>query len=105
VTRRIISYHKIQQDTDRIARTAVNVVVCGYSARSTRLCFTDRQWTVTDRRLNYRPRSTVTDLLGLQVFDAPLVHCGRCGRYVNDLNGYISVMRANQACCRVISRG
>jgi hypothetical protein len=42
VTRRIISYHKIQQDTDRIARIAVNVVVCGYSVRSTWLCFTDR---------------------------------------------------------------
>jgi hypothetical protein len=61
------------------------------------LCF-------TDRRRNYRPQSTVTDLLGLQGFHAPLVHCGRCGRYLDALHGYISVMRANEACCQVILR-
>ena len=65
MTRRIISYHKIQQDTDRIARIAVNVVVCGHSVRSTRLCFTDRQWTVTDRHDEYRPR---TDRLEMSRF-------------------------------------
>ncbi len=43
--------------------------------------------------------------LGLQGFYAPLVHCGRCGRYLDGLHGYISVMRANEGCCQVICRG
>jgi hypothetical protein len=49
---------RTSQSTARIARTAINVVICGYFVRSIMLCFTDRQWTVTDRRLKYRPRST-----------------------------------------------
>ena len=87
-----------------MARMAVNVVVCGYSVRLTMLCFTDRQWTVTDRRRDYRPRSTVTDLLGWQGFHAPLVHCSRCGRYVNDLYGYIGLVQVNEGCYQAISR-
>ena len=42
------------------------------------------------------------DLLSLQVF-YPLRDPR--GRYVNDLYGYSSVMRANEGCCQVISRG
>ena len=49
--RRTIFCRNVRQSTDRIARTAMNVVICGYFVRSIMLCFTDRQWTATDRRL------------------------------------------------------
>lgn len=34
---------RTSHDTARIARTAMNVVICGYFVRSIMLCFTDRQ--------------------------------------------------------------
>ena len=54
MTRRIISYHKIQQDTDRIARIAVNVAVCRvFFAVDTKHCLP----TARDR---YRPPRQVS---------------------------------------------
>jgi hypothetical protein len=63
------------------------------------------------RRRLYRPQlvdiaraSTVKDLLGLQGSYSLRGPRGRCGRYLDVLYGYISLVQANEACCRVISR-
>jgi hypothetical protein len=48
--------------------------------------------------------STAPDLLGLLVFRILFDDRGRCGRYVNDLYGYIGVVRVYEGCCQVISR-
>jgi hypothetical protein len=48
--------------------------------------------------------STVKDLLVLQVFYPLRGARGRCGRYINDLYGYIDIVQVNRACCLLISR-
>jgi hypothetical protein len=101
----MIHMHKSPQSIDRIDRTVRKALISRVFVRAVLSRSIDRQWTITDRSRKYRPQSTVTDLLGLQVFDAPLVHCGRCGRYLDGLYGYISIMQANGACCQIIPRG
>jgi hypothetical protein len=56
VTRRMISYHKIQQDTARIDRITGIVAICRAFVRALLSKGIDRQWTVTDRHDKYRPR-------------------------------------------------
>jgi hypothetical protein len=63
------------------------------------------------RRWLYRPQfididrvSTVKDLLRLQDFHLLNDSRGRCGRYVNDLYGYIGVVQVNEGCYQAISR-
>jgi hypothetical protein len=66
---------------------------------------------IEPRRRLYRPQfididrvSTVKDLLGLQIFHLLNDSRGRCGRYFNDLYGYIGVVRVNEDCYQAISR-
>ena len=54
--RRMISRHKIQQNTDRIARAARNADVCRTFLRAVLLGVIDPQRMVTDRHDKYRPR-------------------------------------------------
>jgi hypothetical protein len=54
--RSMILLHKIQQNTDRIARITMSVVVSRTFSRATLWEVIDRQWTVTDRHDKYRPR-------------------------------------------------
>src|ERR687897_804073 len=78
-------------------------------------CGNLQEFRAVDTTLRYRPRedyyrpplgvSTAKDLLGLQVFYPLHGPRGRCGRYVNDLYGYIGVVQVNEGCCQVISRG
>jgi hypothetical protein len=64
-----------------------------------------RERTFIDRRRKYRPHTDQVGIGGLAGLFPSNGHRGRCGRYVNDFYGYISVMRANEACCQIISRG
>jgi hypothetical protein len=52
----MIFRHKIQQNTDRIARTLINAPVCRTFLRSVLLWVIDPQGMVTDRHYKYRPR-------------------------------------------------
>jgi hypothetical protein len=52
----MIQYRKSWQNTDRIARTAMNVPVCRTFLRAVLLWVIDPQRMVTDRSRNYRPR-------------------------------------------------
>jgi hypothetical protein len=52
----MIQYRKSWQNTDRIARTAMNVPVCRTFLRSVLLWVIDPQRMVTDRHVKYHPR-------------------------------------------------
>jgi hypothetical protein len=55
VTRRMISYPKIQQNTARSARTAMNVVICKAFLRSVLSIVYRPPGIITDRSHKYRP--------------------------------------------------
>jgi hypothetical protein len=65
----------------------------------------DRQWIALPSAIASTDRvSTVKDLLSLQVFYPLRDPRGRCGRYVNDLYGYIGLVQVYEGCCLLISR-
>ena len=58
----MISYHKIQQNTDRIARTVFNVAVCRIFLRSVLSIVYQSPGTITDRSRKYSPRIDRTEM-------------------------------------------
>jgi hypothetical protein len=52
----MIQYRKTWQNTDRIARTLINALVCRTFLQSVLLWVIDPQRIVTDRHVKYRPR-------------------------------------------------
>jgi hypothetical protein len=101
----MISCRNVLQITVRIDRTARKVLISRDFVLAVLSWGIDRQWTVTDRHGKYRPPIDRQDLLRLQVFHPLRGPRGRCGRYLDGLYGYISLMLANGACYQIISRG
>src|SRR5215204_5488500 len=86
------------RNTARAARTLFNMSICRTFWRSALVWAIDRQRMVTDCHDEYRPRIDRLEMSCSAGLFLPASYCGRCGRYLNGLYGYISVMRGNGAC-------
>jgi hypothetical protein len=67
----MIHYHNTHQNTDRFARTIVNVAICRDFSRAMLPRITERQWTITDRSHKYRPRTARTGTRCLAGLSSP----------------------------------
>ena len=69
----MISHHEIQQNTARIARTAMIVVICRAFLRSVLLLVIARQWIITDRSRKYRPPGNESFCRSFTLYTVPAV--------------------------------